>query len=75
MTEQKCQHPLAKFACRILNFITRLKDNHIYDQAPTFDLLQEESLAFPPVMFEDIKQFSFSPMHMTMRYSCQLFKA
>ena len=28
---------------------------------------QVESLFFPPVMFEDIKQYSCSPMHMRMR--------
>ena len=26
-------------------------------------------MSFAPVMFQDIKQYSFSPMHMTMRYS------
>ena len=28
---------------------------------------KEESLLFEPVMFQDVKGFSFSPMHMTMR--------
>ena len=28
---------------------------------------QEESLSFPPVIFEDIKQYSGSPMHIRMR--------
>ena len=37
MMEQKCQQPLVKFACRILNFTTRLIENHIYIQGVFFN--------------------------------------
>ena len=51
------------------------RKSYLYDQALISDLLHEESLSFASVMFEDIKQFSFSPMHMTMQYSLKTFYA
>ena len=33
----------------------------------TFKIYQEQSLLAEPVMFEDIKGWSMSPMHMRMR--------
>lgn len=66
VTGQKFLPAHVKFVYEIQNSTTRFQKCY-KKEGEKIVFSQEESLYFEPVMFNDVKGFSFSPMHMTMR--------